>query len=57
MDVDILTLFPGMFQGPLTESIIKRAVEAGYLTVRVHNIRDWAPGKHHVADDYPYGGG
>lgn len=57
MEADILTLFPAMFQGPLTESIIKRAVDAGLLTVRVHNIRDWTWDKHHVADDYPYGGG
>jgi tRNA (guanine37-N1)-methyltransferase len=54
---DILTLFPAMFEGPLTESILKRAVEAGLLTVRVHNIRDWTHDKHHVTDDYPYGGG
>ena len=53
MEADILTLFPSMFQGPLTESIIKRAVDAGLLTVRVHNIRDWTYDKHHVADDYP----
>jgi tRNA (guanine37-N1)-methyltransferase len=46
-----------MFQGPLSESIIKRAVDAGYLSVSIHNIRDWATDKHHVADDYPYGGG
>jgi tRNA (guanine37-N1)-methyltransferase len=57
MIIDILTLFPAMFQGPLTESIIKRAVEAGLVTIRLHNIRDWAPDKHHVTDDYPYGGG
>lgn len=57
MDVDILTLFPAMFEGPLTESILKRAIDAGYLRVRLHNIRDWATDKHHVADDYPYGGG
>jgi tRNA (guanine37-N1)-methyltransferase len=57
MLIDILTLFPAMFQGPLTESIIKRAIDAGFLTVRVHNIRDWTSDKHHVADDYPYGGG
>jgi tRNA (guanine37-N1)-methyltransferase len=57
MDIDILTLFPAMFQGPLTESMIKRAVEAGYLSVRIHNMRDWTTDKHHVTDDYPYGGG
>jgi len=57
VEIDILTLFPTMFDGPLTESIIKRALDAGYLTVRLHNIRDWTTDKHHVADDYPYGGG
>ncbi len=57
MEIDILTLFPAMFQGPLTESILKRAVEAGYLTIRVHSLRDWTTDKHHVTDDYPYGGG
>jgi tRNA (guanine37-N1)-methyltransferase len=41
----------------LTESIIKRAMEAGLLTVRIHNIRDWTSDKHRVVDDYPYGGG
>lgn len=46
-----------MFAGPFSESIIKRAVEAGLAEVHVHDIRDWAEGKHSVADDYPYGGG
>jgi len=55
--IDILTLFPGMFRGPFDESIIKRAVDAGRVEIHVHNIRDWAEGKHSVADDYPYGGG
>jgi tRNA (guanine37-N1)-methyltransferase len=57
MRIDILTLFPGMFRGPFDESIIKRAIDAGLAEVHVHNIRDWAEGKHSVADDYPYGGG
>jgi tRNA (guanine37-N1)-methyltransferase len=57
MEIDVLTLFPAMFQGPLTESIIKRAIDAGYLTVRIHNIRDWTSDRHHITDDYPYGGG
>ena len=57
MIIDILTLFPGMFQGPLTESIISRAIDGGLLTIRMHNIRDWTTDKHHVCDDYPYGGG
>jgi tRNA (guanine37-N1)-methyltransferase len=54
---DILTLFPAMFDGPFGESIIRRAVEAGRLSIAVHNIRDYAPGKHHMTDDTPYGGG
>ena len=57
MRIDILTLFPGMFHGPFDESIIKRAVEAGLVSINLHNIRDWAEGKHQVADDYVYGGG
>jgi len=57
MLVDILTIFPTMFDGPFRESIIKRAVEGGFLTIRLHNIRDWATDKHHTTDDYPYGGG
>jgi tRNA (guanine37-N1)-methyltransferase len=54
---DILTLFPAMFDGPLTESILKRAAENGYITVRRHNIRDYATDKHRTVDDAPYGGG
>jgi tRNA (guanine37-N1)-methyltransferase len=57
MHVDILTLFPTMFDGPLEESILKRAQEAGRLSVALHNIRDYATDKHHVTDDAPYGGG
>lgn len=57
MRIDILTLFPGMFRGPFDESIVKRAIEAGLVSIHVHDIRDWAEGKHSVADDYPYGGG
>jgi tRNA (guanine37-N1)-methyltransferase len=57
MRIDILTLFPGMFRGPFDESIIKRAVEAGVVSIHVHDIRQWAEGRHKVADDYVYGGG
>jgi len=57
MRIDIFTLFPGMFEGPFRESIIKRAIEAGLLTIVIHNIRDWATDKHRITDDYPYGGG
>jgi tRNA (guanine37-N1)-methyltransferase len=57
MHFDILTLFPSMFRGPLEESILQRARESGRLSVALHNIRDYAAGKHHVTDDAPYGGG
>lgn len=57
MRIDIFTLFPGMFQGPFTESILKRAQERGLLELALHNIRDATTDKHHVVDDYPYGGG
>ena len=57
MQFDILTLFPGMFTGPLTESIIKRAVQAGLISIGIHDIRAYATDKHHTADDAPYGGG
>jgi len=57
MHFDILTLFPAMFQGPFDESIVRRAVEAGRISIALHNIRDYAPGRHHVTDDTPYGGG
>jgi tRNA (guanine37-N1)-methyltransferase len=55
--IDILTLFPAICEGPLGESILKRAREKGLLDVRVHNLRDWAAGRHAVTDDAPYGGG
>jgi tRNA (guanine37-N1)-methyltransferase len=54
---DIFTLFPGMFGGFLSDSILKRAQEAGILSVALHNIRDYAEGRHRVTDDTPYGGG
>ncbi len=57
MHFDILTLFPAMFTGPLTESILKRAQQAGRITIELHNIRDWATDRHRTADDAPYGGG
>ncbi len=57
MHFDIFTLFPGMFQGPFTESILKRAQERELLHITLHNIRDATTDKHHVVDDYPYGGG
>lgn len=57
MRVDVLTLFPGMFSGPFSESMLQRAVQAGALRLAVHNIRDYAAGRHQVTDDYPFGGG
>ncbi len=56
MRFDILTLFPGMF-APLEESILKRAQQAGTISIGLHNIRDWATDRHRTADDAPYGGG
>ncbi len=57
MHFDILTLFPGIFAGAFEESILKRAREAGLVTMALHNIRDYAAGRHRVTDDTPYGGG
>ena len=57
MQVHIFTLFPQMFQGPLAESIVGRAVARGLLDLRLHNFRDHAHDRHRTADDYPYGGG
>jgi tRNA (guanine-N1)-methyltransferase len=57
MHFDVLTLFPAIVNGPLHESILKRAMDTGRLVVAVHNIRDYALDKHHVTDDVPYGGG
>ncbi len=57
MHFDILTLFPGMFERVFNESIIKRAREAGLISIAIHNIRDYATDKHRMTDDTPYGGG
>jgi tRNA (guanine37-N1)-methyltransferase len=57
MKIDVLTLFPGMFAGPLDESIIKRARERGLLDLRIHNLRDWTHDRHKTVDDRPFGGG
>lgn len=57
MHFDIFTLFPSMFEGPFSESILKRAQEKGLLSIDLHNIRDVTTDKHHIVDDYPYGGG
>jgi len=55
--IDVLTLFPEMFEGPLSESVLKQAAAKGLIEVRVTNIRDFATDRHRTADDYPYGGG
>jgi len=57
MKVDVLTLFPAMFVGPLDESIISRARESGLLELAIHNLRDWTHDRHRTVDDEPYGGG
>ena len=57
MQIDILTLFPDMFEGPFSQSILKRAKEKGVVTICLHNIRDYSTGKHKTVDDYPFGGG
>ena len=57
MHIDILTLFPQMFQGIFDSGIIKRAIDQKLVSLGVHNIRDYTHDKHHTADDYPYGGG
>jgi len=57
MKIDVLTLFPAMFAGPLDESILKRAREAGLLELQIHNLRDYAHDRHKTVDDRPFGGG
>jgi tRNA (guanine37-N1)-methyltransferase len=55
--IDVLTLFPGMFNGPLTESIIERARKKKLLDIHFHDLRKFGLGKYHQVDDAPYGGG
>ncbi len=57
MRIDVLTLFPRMFHGPLTESILRRAQDDKLLDVRLHDLRPWGKGKYKQVDDRPYGGG
>jgi tRNA (guanine37-N1)-methyltransferase len=57
MRFDVLTLFPDLFQGYFTQSILKLAIERGLVEIHVWNIRDWAEGKHKKVDDRPFGGG
>jgi tRNA (guanine37-N1)-methyltransferase len=57
MKIDVLTLFPAMFAGPLDESIIARARRSGLLQLSIHNLRDFAHDRHRTVDDRPFGGG
>jgi len=57
LSFDLLTLHPQMCEGPIQESILGRAQDAGHIEVAVHDLRGWAEGKHRQADDTPYGGG
>ena len=57
MKIDILTLFPNMFDGILEESIIKRAREKGIVDIKIHNFREYSKDSHNMVDDTPYGGG
>lgn len=55
--IDLLSLFPGILDGYLEQSILKRAIDRGFVEIQRWNIRDWAEGKHRQVDDTPYGGG
>jgi tRNA (guanine37-N1)-methyltransferase len=57
MRIDIISVVPGLLEGPFSHSILKRAEEKGLATVRVHNLRDYAGGKQKQVDDYAFGGG
>jgi tRNA (guanine37-N1)-methyltransferase len=57
LEIDLLTLFPGMVAAPLGDSIPARIQERGLATIRVHDLRQWGLGRHRSVDDYPYGGG
>ncbi|HET6771468.1 MAG TPA: tRNA (guanosine(37)-N1)-methyltransferase TrmD [Actinomycetota bacterium] len=57
MRVDILTIFPGIFEGPLRESLLGKGIAAGVVDVRVHDIRDFTTDRHRQVDDVPFGGG
>ena len=57
MQIDILTLFPEMFQSPFSTGILKRAIDRKLVRINIHNIRNYTHNKHHTVDDYAYGGG
>ena len=56
LEIDVLTLFPAMLEGPLAESIPGRIQEQGLATIRIHDLREWGLGRHRSVDDAPYGG-
>jgi len=57
MHIDIITIFPEMFQGPFSVSIIKRAIEKQHIAIQLHNLRDYATDRHKKVDDYAFAGG
>lgn len=57
MKIDIITIFPDMFSGPFTDSMLKRAQDKKIVDIKIHNLRNWATDKHKTVDDRPYGGG
>jgi tRNA (guanine37-N1)-methyltransferase len=57
LEIDVLTIFPGIFSSPLQESILRIAQEQGKVTIRVHDLRQFAHDRHHITDEPPYGGG
>ena len=57
LTIDVLTLFPGIFDGYLQQSLLKKAIDAGLVSVHLWNFRDWAADRHKSVDDAPYGGG
>ncbi|WP_420317787.1 tRNA (guanosine(37)-N1)-methyltransferase TrmD [Ekhidna sp.] len=57
MRIDIITCLPNLFEGPLTQSIVKRSMDKGLVELEIHNLRDYATDKHKHVDDYAFGGG
>jgi len=57
MRIDVFTIFPGIFEGPVRESLLGKAISEGLLDVRVHDLRDWSADRHRMVDDTAYGGG
>ena len=57
LEIDVLTLFPAMLEGPLAQSIPGRIQEQGLASIRIHDLREWGIGRHRSVDDAPYGGG